>query len=34
MLTENVGKIFFIVNILFTSLSSVIRDVNYLLTHL
>lgn len=32
MLTENVA--FFIVNILFASLSAVIRDVNYLFSHL
>lgn len=34
VLTENVGKIFFIVNMLFASLFSVIRDENYLSTHL
>lgn len=34
MWTENVGRIFFIVNTLFASLSSVIRDINYVLSHL
>lgn len=34
MLTENVGRIFLVVNILFASLSSVIRDINYVLSHL
>lgn len=34
MVTVNVGRTFFIVKILFANLSSVIRDVNYLLSHL